>query len=217
MPDIMKIETLSRRSEITPEDLIRALNLKIITREEMVAFGKTVQAHEDHYLHELREDFENKSKTESSASYCHKVNLYRADKLEEYFKGTPMAQITPEAIDTYRVGRLKTVCQTTVNHDLKILRKYLDIAVSKGWITANTARVTKLMKEPRAGFPGACIQMSIRCFSRSSRTTSISCMVTSNSSSRYCFSPGCVEMNSVCSRVKTSNYTFGKSMSLGRE
>jgi len=31
MPDIMKIETLSRRSEITPEDLIRALNLKIIT------------------------------------------------------------------------------------------------------------------------------------------------------------------------------------------
>ena len=153
MPDIMKIETLSRRSEITPEDLIRALNLKIITREEMVAFGKTVQAHEDHYLHELREDFENKSKTESSASYCHKVNLYRADKLEEYFKGTPMAQITPEAIDTYRVGRLKTVCQTTVNHDLKILRKYLDIAVSKGWIRANTARATKLMKEPKGRVP----------------------------------------------------------------
>ena len=153
LPDIMKIETLSRRNELTAQDLFRARNFGIITREEMSRFGPQAAAAEPHHLGDLRADFENKSKIESSGSYSHKVNLYRADHLEEWFKEVPVGQITQETIEKYRTDRQKMVCATTINHDLKILRKYLDIAVSKGWIQSNPSREMKLMREPRGRVP----------------------------------------------------------------
>ena len=153
LPDIMKIEALSRRGDLTAQDVARARNLGIISRADMGSFGHSMARLEIHYLGDLRPDFENKSKIESSGAYSHRVNLYRADRLEEWFKNTPIGQITPEVIETYRTERQKTVTPTTINHDLKILRKYLDIAVNKGWIQENPSRKVKLMREPRGRIP----------------------------------------------------------------
>ncbi len=153
LPDIIKIETLSRRNELTRQDLLRALNLGIVNREEIGHFSEQVGAGEDHYLSDLRMDYETKSKAESSSVHSHSVNLYKGDILEEYFKEIPVSKITPEVIETYRAERRKTVTATTVNQDLKALRKYLDIAVSKRWIHENPARKLKLLREPRSRIP----------------------------------------------------------------
>lgn len=153
LPDIMKIETLSRRGEVTAQDLIRARNLGIISSNEMQFFGHDSARLEVHHLSDLRGEFENKSKIESSSSYSHRVNLYRADRLEKYFKNVILSEITPERIETFMAERQRSVTSTTINHDLKILRKYLDIAVNKGYITENSARKIKLMREPRERIP----------------------------------------------------------------
>jgi site-specific recombinase XerD len=153
LPDIMKLETLSRRNELSGQDLLRALNLGIITRDEMQLFSTHIDIPEDHYLSELRADFETKSKAESSDLHSHMANLAKANVLERYFDKMPLRQITTEALEQFRADRKKTVTNTTINHDLKILRKYLDIAISKGYIRANPARTLKLLSEPKARIP----------------------------------------------------------------
>jgi site-specific recombinase XerD len=45
------------------------------------------------------------------------------------------------------------VTNTTINQDLKVLRKYLDIAVNKGWLKENPARKVKLLPEPKGRIP----------------------------------------------------------------
>ena len=157
LPDIMKIETLSRRSELSGQDLVRALNMSIITRDEMQLFYSTIDIPEDHCLSELRADFETKSKTQSSP-HSHRANLSKADIIEDYFKETPIRQITQELIEKFRANRKTKLTNTTINHDLKILRKYLDIAVSKGYVKENQARKIKLLPElknriPRCFYP----------------------------------------------------------------
>lgn len=153
LPDIMKIEALSRRNELTGQDLLRALNLSIITRDEMQTFSKNIEIPEDHYLSELRADFETKSKTQSSSTHSHRANISKADIVEDYFRQTPIRQITQELIEKFRADRKTKVTNTTVNHDLKALRKYLDIAVSKGHITENPARKVTLLPEQKNRIP----------------------------------------------------------------
>jgi integrase/recombinase XerD len=153
LPDVMKIETLSRRGELSGQDLIRALNMGIITRDEMQLFSSDVDIPEDHYLSELRADFENKSKAESSDLHSHMANLAKANILERYFTEIPLRQITPESLERFRADRKKTVTNITVNHDLKILRKYLDIAVNKHYLKSNPARAVKLLSEPKGRIP----------------------------------------------------------------
>jgi site-specific recombinase XerD len=151
--DILKIETLSQRNELSGRDLLRALNLGIITKDEMQVFSSTVEIQEDHYLSELREDFEIKSKTESSGDHSHKANMSKAAIIEEHFRGIPISQITEELIQKFRLHRKNKVTNTTVNHDLKVLRKYFDIAIRKGYVKKNPAREVTLLKEPKNRIP----------------------------------------------------------------
>lgn len=152
LPDVMKTETLSERCELTVQDLARAVNMRIITREEMDRFGLSVALAEAHTLEELRPDYEIQSKARSSSQHCHSCELYKGDILERHFR-EPLSEITPEAIERYLAGRRQTMKASTVNGDLKALRKYLDIAVSKGWLRENPARKVKLLREPRSRIP----------------------------------------------------------------
>jgi site-specific recombinase XerD len=163
LPDILKIEALSRKNELTGDILLRALNLKLITRTELNLFSQSVEIQENHYLHQLRTDYELKSKTQSSSEHSHMANLSKAAIIENYFSNTPIHQITPELIEAFRADRKKTVGNTTVNHDIKALRKYLDIAINKGYIKENPARKLTLLREPKDRIP--------RCFYPSELTT----------------------------------------------
>lgn len=153
LPDVMKIEALSRRNELSAQDLLRAINLRIITREELKTFSFNVEIIENHFLNELSSDFEIKSKAQSSSNHSHRANLSKAKIIEDYFKDIPIHKITPELIEKFRADRKASVTNTTVNHDLKVLRKYLDIAVNKGWIKENPARKITLLPEPKARIP----------------------------------------------------------------
>ncbi len=153
LPDIAKLEGLSKRRELTAHDLLRAINLRIITRQEADLFSLQVGTSEDHYLSELHEDVEIRSRAESSSDHSHKANMSKATIIEDYFKTTPINQITQEAIEKFRAVRKATLKPTTVNHDLKILRKFLDIAINKGYATKNPAREVKLLKEPKNRIP----------------------------------------------------------------
>jgi site-specific recombinase XerD len=153
LPDVMKIESLSRRCELTSRDLMRALNLGIVNRDEISRFSEYVGPIEDHYLSELRADYETQSKAQSPSMHAHMANLYKGDILEEHFKEIPISKITPEGIEAFRAKRKATVANSTINQDLKALRKYLDTAVSKGWIRENPARRLKLLREPKSGIP----------------------------------------------------------------
>ena len=153
LPDIIKIESLSRRGELLGQDLVRALNMGIITRAEMDLFRPHMGPLEPHFLVDLRSEFENLSKAQSTAHHTHMANLSKANIIEEYFRVTPVNEITPEAIERFRVVRRRTVTNTTINHDLKVLRKYLDIAVSKNLIKDNLARRTTLLREPKGRIP----------------------------------------------------------------
>jgi len=88
----MKIESLSRHCELTSRDLMRALNLGIVNREEISHFSEYVGPIEDHYLSELRADFETQSKAQSPSMHAHMANLYKGDVLEEHFKEIPIFQ-----------------------------------------------------------------------------------------------------------------------------
>ena len=151
--DIAKIEILSRRNELSREDAVRAFHLKLISKEELSLLGPNMQDPTDHYLHELRADFETKSKAESSTTYCHGSNLSKANILDEAFKDTSLRNISPEHIEKFRADRKEAVTNTTINQDLKALRKYLDIAVNKGYIKENPARKVKLLREPKNRIP----------------------------------------------------------------
>lgn len=164
LPDIMKIETLSRRCEITGQDLLRALHMGIINKDEVDRFSPGISDPVPHYLEELRMDFEIQSKTRSASHHCHMVNLSRANMLEEYFKGIPIQKITPEIIEQFRHHRKNTVTNTTINHDLKILRKYLDISVNKGIIKDNPGRKVKLLSEPKNTIPRCLYPDELRLF-----------------------------------------------------
>lgn len=153
LPDVMKIESLSRRCELTRQDLLRALNLGIINREEINHFSDQVGPIEDHCLSELRIDFETQSKAKSPSIHSHMANLYKGDVLEKHFRDVPISKITPEMIDAFRAERKRTVTSTTINQDLKALRKYLDAATSKGWIKENPARKLKILREPKSRIP----------------------------------------------------------------
>jgi len=153
LPDVMKIESLSRRCELTRQDLLRALNLGIVNREEINHFSDQVGSVEDHYLSELRIDYETQSKAQSPSMHSHMINLYKGDILEKHFKDVPISKITPETINAFRAERKRTVTSTTINQDLKALRKYLDAAVSKSWIKENPARKLKLLREAKSRIP----------------------------------------------------------------
>jgi site-specific recombinase XerD len=153
LPQVMRIEELSRRRDLVNEDLLRALNLKIIDMEESKLLSPNFQDSTSHFLTDLRNDFETLNKTTTTNKDGQRTNLYRANQLEEYFKDIPIRGITPEVIEQWRATRQKNVTNTTVNQDLKLLRKYLDIAVHKGLINENTARKTKLLPEPRNRIP----------------------------------------------------------------
>lgn len=47
LPDIMRLETLSRHRDVIGEDLIRAINLKLISKEEASAFGTPLPEYPD--------------------------------------------------------------------------------------------------------------------------------------------------------------------------
>jgi len=164
LPDIMKIEMLSRRNELTGEDLLKALNLGIISRDEMNLFSPHLDIPEDHYLSELRQDFETKSKAESSSNHSHEANLSKANIIENYFKDIPIHKISPELIEKFRADRKRNVSHTTVNHDLKCLRKYLDIAANKGFIKENPARKITLLSEPKNRIPRCFYPHEIKLF-----------------------------------------------------
>jgi len=57
LPDVMRIETLSRRGGLGARDLIMARNMRIISQEEFGLFGQSVPNLEVHYLGDLRSDF----------------------------------------------------------------------------------------------------------------------------------------------------------------
>jgi site-specific recombinase XerD len=166
LPDIVKIESLSRRGELSGQDLVRALNLGIITRAELDLFRPDVGPLGPHFLAELRPEFENLSKAQSTAHHTHMANLSKANVIEEYFRTIPMNEITPEAIERFRVDRKRTVTNTTVNHDLKVLRKYLDIALSKKLIADNPARNTTLLREPKDRIPRCFYPVELKTFFR---------------------------------------------------
>ncbi len=153
LPDIMRIETLSRRGALTSQDLIQAVNLGILRRDELTPFALAVQDLGIHYLSDLRADYETKSKVASPSMHAHMINLYKGDVLEEAFKDVPISQITPERIEQFRGERKGRVVNITINQDLKALRKYLDIAVSKGYVRENAARKVKLLPEPKNRIP----------------------------------------------------------------
>jgi site-specific recombinase XerD len=153
LPDVIKIEALSKRNELSGEHLIIGHNLGLIKKDEMQLFSKDIFIPIKHYLHELRADFETKSKAESSSPHSHIANLSKANIIEEYFKDVPIYNITPELIEKFRADRRKNVTNTTINQDLKVLRKYLDIAVNKGWLKENPARKVKLLPEPKGRIP----------------------------------------------------------------
>lgn len=153
LPDVMKIEMLSRRNELTRKDLLRAVNMGIVKSGEAELFFDQVGPVEDHYLSELRIDYETQSKAQSPSMHAHMANLYKGDILEGHFKEVPLSQITPERIEAFRAKRKAMVTPSTINQDLKALRKYLDIAVSKKWIRENPARKVKLLREPKATIP----------------------------------------------------------------
>src|SRR4030042_6458242 len=71
---------------------------RIITRDEMQLFSSKIEIQEARYLHELRSDFETKSKAQSSSVHSHKNNLSKTDIIDAYFNQTPIKQITQELI-----------------------------------------------------------------------------------------------------------------------
>lgn len=153
MPDIMRLEALSARMALTAQDLMMGVNLRIIDREEAGVFGASIAGLQTHFLADLRADYETQSKVRAPSMHAHMSNLYKGDLLEEHFKDVPLSQITPERIEQFRGERKQKVTNITCNQDLKALRKYLDIAVSKGYIADNAARRVKLLPEPKNRVP----------------------------------------------------------------
>lgn len=149
LPDIVKIETLSKRHEMGRQDLSRALSLGIVTAADVKRFG-VVSGIDSRRLTDFRTDFEMRSKTESGSDHSHTANLSRAKIIEDFFKDISVGAITSEDIERFRAKRKQTVTNTTVNHDLKILRKYLDIALGPD---NNPARKIKLLPEPKNRIP----------------------------------------------------------------
>ena len=153
LPDVMKIEELSRRQQLTGEDIAIAINLKILQQDDLPLLAQANLDPTTHYLEELRPEYETKSKAEAGSPHAHKDNLSKANMLETYFKGIPLRDISQERIKEFTAHRRKKLANTTVNHDLKALRKYLDIAVSKHWLDENVARKITLLREEKNRIP----------------------------------------------------------------
>jgi integrase/recombinase XerD len=164
LPEVMKIETLSRRNDLSSPDLFRAINLKLISREELRLLSPDGQDTTDHFIEELRTDFETQSKVKSSNPHSHMANLSKANIVEAYFKAIPLRNIKKELVEQFRNERKRIVTDTTVNHDLKALRAYMDIGVSKGYIKTNPARELTLLSEPKDRIPRCLYPAEIKTF-----------------------------------------------------
>jgi site-specific recombinase XerD len=149
-----KLERLTRNRQATPHDLNHAFTIGLISRQELAMLVPEGTDTTDHYLQELRQDYETKSKATAASPHSHRENLSKADLIEEEFKATPITSITRERIEQFMAKRRAAgKSDTTVNHDLKALRKYLDIAVSKGLVRENIARAITLLPEQKNRIP----------------------------------------------------------------
>ena len=107
-----------------------------------------------HYLDELRKDYETNAKAQAGSIDSYNDKLSKANLLEKEFKGVPISRITKERIEQFIVKRrADNKSNTTINHDLKALRKYLDVAVSKSFCKQNAARLVTLLPEEKNRIP----------------------------------------------------------------
>ena len=71
-----------------------------------------------------------------------------AKHLLKFFQGYRLDQITPEAIEQFKINRLKKVKPISVNRDLQVLRALLNKAIAWGYLRENPMKHVKLFKEP---------------------------------------------------------------------
>ena len=82
-------------------------------------------------------------------------HIERLDQLLPYFGDTPLNQITKPLAEQYRLYRIrkKGVTESTVNHDLSVLRRVLFFALDNGILLANPMSRVRMARLPRVRQP----------------------------------------------------------------
>jgi len=152
--DIQKIEESTRKRELTKDLLIYALNYRFINNNEYQAFISDLGTG-GRELKEYTKDYEIYSETNCSP-YTHDCNLYKMNIVLSYFGATDVADITETQIERYKSYRLgQGRAASTVNHELNVLRKMLDFALTGGMIKINPARRIPTVPDKQVRYPRA--------------------------------------------------------------
>ena len=152
--DIQKIEESTKRKEINKDLLVYALNYKFINQTEYQIFSSDIREG-GRTLKEYSEHYEAYSKMNSSP-YTHRCNLFKLNIVLNHLGGFDVGKISEPQIEKYKLQRLaQGRAASTVNHELDVLRRLLDFAVSEGMIKTNRARQVKTVPDKQARYPRA--------------------------------------------------------------
>ncbi|MCK4351862.1 site-specific integrase [candidate division WOR-3 bacterium] len=69
-------------------------------------------------------------------------------RLVPYFRDCYLSEITPQAIEKYKIERLESVKSATVNREIACLKHLFTKAIEWGYMSQNPAKSVKLLKEP---------------------------------------------------------------------
>lgn len=139
--EVVRLEDLSKRRALSPQDLAFFLNRKYLARHEAEALS-TGPLPGSHAWAELERAYEDYSRKNSSG-YTHACNVTKLKKLMEYFREHDPSCITKEMVERYidkRLGdkvekgrpdkngqrRLEPIKSATVAKEINLLRILLD-------------------------------------------------------------------------------------------
>lgn len=160
LQDIETLEHRSLKNTLTRDGLLYYLRRKYLSKEEAtLLMGRAVVIPT---LGELATVFLTRSKIECRP-HSHSANRTRVNHLLAFFGADQSAaEIFIERVEAYRAHRLKTISATTVNKEIIKLAQLLDIALEKGAITENAARVIRRLRDTRERKPRALTKDEIK-------------------------------------------------------
>lgn len=99
-------------------------------------------------LKELMDKYMDYCKSNNKQSTYEKKK-FNVRMLLKYFGDVPLASITPEQIENYKLERGKRVSNSSVNRDLATLKHALNLAVKWGYLNGSPAKAVSKLREPR--------------------------------------------------------------------
>lgn len=139
-PYVEALEAHSLKESLTTEELRFAVRKGFLTDAEAHALGGDLQPLVVPSWEELKEEFLKRS-AERVREYMHYHNERRANNLVAYFEDFSVTEISETVVSDYMKERLKTVKAKTVREDLLTLAQMFDVAVEKGALAKNPARM----------------------------------------------------------------------------